>query len=234
MAVPREHRYPLACLVVLTIWWAVLAIEPKYRTSWLHENALVFVAVPLLVATHFRMRLSKVSYTLLTVFLCLHLIGAHYTYSEVPLFDRIRDAGGFERNHYDRVVHFSFGLLLAYPMRELFMRVASARGFWSYYLPLDLVMAASMFYELIEWIFAVTSDPAAGTAFLGSQGDPWDAQKDMALATLGALFTMVVTMVINLWTDPGFRGEFRDSLRVKRAEPLGEVELLRRFEKPDA
>jgi len=200
-----------------------MAIAPTYRVSWLHENLLVFVGIPCFVWGHRRwLRLSKVSYTLLTVFVCMHLLGAHYTYSEVPLFDKLKEWFSWERNHYDRLVHFSFGLLLAYPVRELFMRVASAKGFWSYYLPLEIVMATSMLYEIIEWLFVEAVDPAAGTAFLGTQGDPWDAQKDMALATLGAFITMTVTMLHNVRRNPEFKREFLDSLRVKRTEPLDE------------
>lgn len=187
--------------------------------------------MPLLVALHFRLRLSNVSYTLLTLFLVLHLVGAHYTYSEVPLFDRVKEWAGWERNHYDRVVHLGFGLLLAYPMRELFMRVADAKGVWAYFFPVTLVMAMSMLYEVIEWGFVLVVDPGQGTAFLGTQGDEWDAQADMALATLGALITMGVTLWINARTHPEFRRELADSLRVKRKEPLGEVELRNRRKK---
>ncbi|MBK7645119.1 MAG: DUF2238 domain-containing protein, partial [Planctomycetes bacterium] len=95
-----------------------------------------------------------------------------------------------ERNHYDRLVHFLFGLLFAVPIREIFLRVGQVRGFWAYYLPLDVAMAFSMLYELIEWGSALLFGGDLGAAYLGTQGDPWDAQKDMALASLGALITM--------------------------------------------
>ena len=120
-------------------------------------------------------------------------MGAHYTYSLVP-YDAWVEAltgrtlsslTGWERNHFDRLVHFSYGLLLAYPAREVFLRVADVRGFWGYYLPLDVVMATSMLYELIEWGAASVFGGDLGVAYLGTQGDPWDAQKDMALATAG-------------------------------------------------
>lgn len=108
------------------------------------------------------------------------------------------------------------------------MRVASARGVWSYCLPLNTVMASSMLYELVEWGFARLVEPAAGTAFLGAQGDDWDAQKDMALASCGAILAMGVVLLVNARTDPRFRAELAESLRVKRRAPLGEVELQRR------
>lgn len=214
--VPREQRYPLACLIVLTVWWAILAIDPSYRDSWFHENLLVWVSVPLLVWLHLRIRLSNATCTLITLFYMLHLVGAHYTYSEVPLFTRLQEQLGWTRNHYDRVVHFSYGLLLAYPIREVFLKTAQARGFWSYLWSLTLVMATSMLYEIIEWLFVLIADPSAGTAFLGAQGDIWDAQKDMGLATIGALLALSVALLVELRKKPEFSEEFVDSLRVKR------------------
>jgi len=194
--VARRDRWALACLLVLGAWWAVLAVAPRYRTSWLHENLLVFVAVPVLVLLHRRLRFSAATCTLLTLFLGLHLVGAHYTYSEVPLFDRLRDWGGYSRNHYDRVVHFAYGLLLAFPIRETFVKAAGLRGGWSWFWPLCFVMATSMAYEIIEWLFVLVADPSAGTAFLGAQGDPWDAQKDMTLATAGAVLALGFTRLV--------------------------------------
>ncbi len=175
------------------LWWGLFAIAPVYPADWLLENLLVVPFVALLVATYRRFPLSDLSYALIAIFLAVHAVGAHYTYSEVPLGNWARDAFGLSRNHYDRVVHFGFGLLLAYPVREVFLRVAQTRGVFAYYLPLDVTLAFSVVYELVEWGVAVTVDPAAGTAYLGTQGDPWDAQKDMALAGLGALVAMAVT-----------------------------------------
>ena len=108
---------------------------------------------------------------------------------------------GWERNHFDRLVHFFYGLLLAYPMREMFLRVADVRGFWGYFLPLDVTMSTSMLYELIEWAAAESSAATSAQAYLGTQGDEWDAHKDMALASLGALIAMLVTALIN-WRLP--------------------------------
>ena len=136
------------------------------------------------------------------MFPSLHLVGAHYTYSEVPYDEWIRGHRpdpllglGWQRNHYDRLVHFLYGLLFAYPTREVFLRVAAVRGFWGYYLPLDVTMATSTSYELIEWGAAELLGGDLGQAYLGSQGDQWDAQKDMALATLGAVLATVATAV---------------------------------------
>jgi len=197
-------RYVGLLAGVFGILWLALAIEPSHRQDWLLENMLVFAAIAVLVATYPRIPLSKASYTLLFVFLCLHTLGAHYTYAEVP-YDRwfesltgrtLNEMLGWERNNYDRAVHFAYGLLLAYPVRELFLRVAGFRGFWSYFLPLDLTMSTSMLYELIEWAAAEVFGGDLGMAYLGTQGDVWDAHKDMALASLGALITMCVTALV--------------------------------------
>jgi putative membrane protein len=113
----------------------------------------------------------------------------------VPLGYWLKEWGGFSRNHFDRIVHFSFGLLMAYPVREVFLRVVSTRGFWTYYLPLDVTLAFSAIYEIIEMLVAVVVSPESGAAYLGTQGDIWDAQKDMALAGCGALLCMIITAV---------------------------------------
>jgi putative membrane protein len=179
-------RYHALLLGVFAAVWIWAAIEPRYPDDWLLENYLVFVFVPifLLLARYFR--LSNLSCTLITVFMLMHVVGSHYTYAEVPFGATLQQWFGSERNMYDRLVHFSYGLLMAYPLRELFMRVANVRGVWAYWFPLVTVLACSACYEIIEWLVADRVDPEAGLAFLGAQGDVWDAQKDMVLAVIGA------------------------------------------------
>ena len=135
---------------------------------------------------------------------------------------------GWERNHFDRLVHFFYGLLLAYPIREFFVRVVDVRGFWGYALPLDLTMSSSMFYELTEWIAAEWLGGGLGHTFVGSQGDAWDAQKDMALAMTGGFIAMAVTAAINRFHQRDFSREWVESLRVKSRPPLGEEAFARR------
>jgi putative membrane protein len=184
----RQHRVPLLCLVVFTLVWVLLAIRPRYRADWVLENLLTFVGMPLAVLTYRRFSFSGRAYVQATVFVILNKIGSHYTYSEVPVGDWMRDAFGFSRNHYDRLVHFSFGLLMLLPIRELAIRNPKAMGgFAVFYLSIAGVAFWSLTYEIIEWLVAAVADPAAGTAYLGTQGDAWDAQKDMALACAGAL-----------------------------------------------
>lgn len=232
---PEHRRYCLVTLGLFALIWAGLAIEPRDRADWALENALLVLFVPALVASLRWFPLSRLSWSLILLFLTLHAIGAHYTYSEVPydawteaIFGfRLSEALGLERNHFDRLVHFGYGLLLAYPMRELFFRVADARGFWAYFLPLDMTLATSAVYELIEWAAAMLFGGDLGVAYLGTQGDPWDAQKDMALAGLGALLAMGATLLVNRRWQRDFTREWAESLRVKRPEPLGEVALAR-------
>lgn len=184
----------------LAAWYAVVwvatALRPLDRHDWVLENLLVVAAVAVLIGTYRAFPLSDLTYVLIALFMTLHAVGAHYTYSEVPLGFWMRDTFGFARNPFDRVVHFSFGLLMAYPIREVFLRVANARGFWAYYLPLDVTLAFSALYEIMEMVIATLVAPGTGDAWLGTQGDVWDAQKDMGLAALGALICMIVTATL--------------------------------------
>jgi putative membrane protein len=189
----RSNRVPIACLVTFVVAWALLAINPRYPEDWLLENLPTFLLVPLVVISYRRFRLSDRAYIQATLFALLHTIGSHYTYSEVPLGDWIRDAFDLSRNHYDRFVHFSFGVLMLLPLRELAMRNGARLGrFATAYLSLSLVALWSGLYEIIEWITASLADPEAGTAYLGTQGDVWDAQKDMILALGGAMVGSVI------------------------------------------
>lgn len=219
--------------MVFGLLWVLLAIRPHNRSDWLLENALVALAAGLLLGLRRRLVFSRVSYTLIFLFMCLHQVGAHYTYSEVP-YDQwfsaltgrtFNELVGWRRNNFDRVVHFAYGLLLAYPIREVFLRVANVRGFWGYFLPLDLAMSTSMIYELIEWGAAEMFGGELGQAYLGTQGDIWDAHKDMALASLGALLAMLAIAAINWRFQRDFSQEWLESLRVKQKAPLDEAGL---------
>lgn len=224
----RFTRYHGVLLAIFFLAWVWAAIDPVYRSDWWLENILIFLGVPLVIGLGFYFRLSNLSYTLITIFLVLHVIGSHYTYAEVPFGDTLQRWFHSDRNLYDRLVHFSFGLLLAYPVREVFVRLTRARGVWSYYLPIELTLAFSAIYELLEWAAARGVAPEAGLAFLGAQGDVWDAQKDMALAGLGSVVTMLITFLIVLRIDPGARQELRDSLRIPADDqPIGEQQILR-------
>jgi putative membrane protein len=193
-------RYPAQLLALFMAIWVALAISPVSRSDWLLENLLVLVAVPALVATRRRMRFSDATYTCLFVFFVLHSIGAHYTYSLVP-YDRwstvltghpLNELFGWQRNHYDRLVHFLYGVLMLPAAVELFERYAPPRGAWRWLMPVFFLMSHSVIYEMVEWIAALIVAPELGTAYLGTQGDQWDAQQDMALATAGAALSVLI------------------------------------------
>jgi len=206
---------------------AIVAIKPWYPQDWMLENILPVIFLAYLWGTVNKLTMSKASYTLIFVFLAFHEIGSHYTYAEVPYdaaFKSITGVSfnalvGWERNNFDRVVHFLYGLLLTYPIRELYFRIADARGFWGYFLPLEFTMATSMLYELIEWGAANVVGGDLGMAYLGTQGDIWDAHKDMALASLGALIAILITAGINYRVQKDFAREWSESFRIKNHEP---------------
>jgi putative membrane protein len=178
----------LICLVV----WTWSAINPVDRSDWLLENWLLFAGAALVIGLYHLRPISDVAHIFVTMFFVMHCIGAHYTYSEVPLGFWVQDMFGLGRNHYDRAVHFSFGFLLTYPVRELLVRAWNLRGGAAYFFPFAVMVASSEIYELIEWAAAEIVSPETGIAFLGTQGDVFDAQKDTALAMLGTMVTLAL------------------------------------------
>lgn len=222
----RLNPYLAALFLLFLAFWAWAAYRPVYPEDWLLENLLVFLFVPLILALGRYFRLSNVSYTLLTAFMILHVIGSHYTYAEVPFGVDLQRWFGSDRNLYDRLVHFSFGLLVSYPVMEVFLRVSRAKGFWAFYLPVELTLATSALYELLEWAAAEVVNPQAGLAFLGAQGDVWDAQKDMAMAGLGSVIAMAVTFAVFLVVHPNILAEVRESFKIPEDDrPIGEIQV---------
>jgi len=193
MIIPFLSNRPLQLMVVwLLVLWMVTAIDPLYSRDWFLENLLVFLYSAILLFTYRWFQFSTLSYGLFTVFLSMHLAGAHYTYAETPFGFWMQDWFGFERNHYDRLVHFSFGLLIAYPFRELLLRRSGIKRSWSYLMSVIVVLSFSAFYEVLEGIVAMIVDPELGSAYLGTQGDEWDAQKDSFMAFAGSVVAMAI------------------------------------------
>jgi putative membrane protein len=188
-------RYPLCLLAAYLAIWLALAINPVFRKDWLLENIIVFVAVPLFVLTARRLRFSDFTYTCLFAFFVLHAIGAHYTYSLVPYADWWQALGGGApegRNHYDRFVHFIYGLLVTPAAVEVFEHYGRYSRPWAFLMPWMFMAGHSVIYELIEFAAAIAFGGDLGQAYLGTQGDVWDSQKDMALALAGATLTLVL------------------------------------------
>jgi putative membrane protein len=200
IAKPQPATYPLTLLSIYVAAWIGLAIAPLYRHDWMLENVLPLLAVPLLIATYRWQRFTNRTYTLLFVFMLLHAIGAHYTYAQVPYDNwmqaltghRLNDLLGLQRNHFDRLVHFLYGALLFPVFWELFAPRIEGRG-WRYLLVCAFIMSHAGIYEVIEWAAAAAFGGDLGVAYLGTQGDEWDAQKDMALAMCGTLLALFLT-----------------------------------------
>jgi len=183
-------KVPLVLLCTFLLIWILLAIDPRYRLDWLLENLLVFLAVPLAIYTYRNFSLSLLSCCFLFVFLVLHTIGAHYTYSEVPAGYTVSHWFGAERNHYDRIVHFLFGFLLVVPFYEVITQKIKTGHAATLLFSFTIIATFGILYELLEWVVAVLVDPKAGAAYLGSQGDEWDAQKDLLFKLSGALLSI--------------------------------------------
>ena len=188
----RERRPLHAMCALYAVAWILAAIHPLSRADWVLENLLVFGWMPFLVLTYRRRPLSDVSYALILAFLLLHTLGAHYTYAEVPPGYWLKNVFGMARNPFDRIVHFAWGLLLTYPVRDL-MRLGRLRPFWAGFLPAMVIIAWSGFFEIVETVVAWLVHPDLGQAYLGTQGDVWDAQWDMGLAIVGSAIAVACT-----------------------------------------
>ena len=170
---------------------ALAAYRPDTVFDWALENAVVFFFLLALVCTYKKLPLSDLSYFCIFVYLALHEWGAHYKYSDVPLGEWMKVWLHTQRNHYDRVAHFSYGLLCSYPLQEVFIRAVKAPGMWRYYLPIESILACSAVYEMMEAGMAAVLSPQRGEEFVGMQGDIWDSQEDMLMAGLGSVVAML-------------------------------------------
>jgi putative membrane protein len=183
----REDRTLQGLAAFYSVIFALTAISPADRATWLLENLVVFVFVALVVGGFQRWRFSTTSYVSITLFLTLHSLGAHFTYAQFPPGLWVQELMGLERNPFDRVVHFSFGLLMAEPCRELVRHYVKVRPRWGRLLAVPFVISVSAVFEVIEaWAVRLFGD-AASAQFLATQGDPWDSQKDITMAAYGAL-----------------------------------------------
>jgi putative membrane protein len=206
VAVPfRANRTLQVLCGALGISILYSASRPESVVDYWLENILTVIFLGILVGTYRRLALSELSYFLIFLFLTAHQWGAQYKYSDVPLGEWMKPIFGLTRNHYDRVMHFAYGLLLAYPMQEWFVRSAGVRRGFSYFLPIQFTLACSAVYELLEAMMAGLLSPQRGEEFVGMQGDIWDAQQDMFLAALGALIAMAAVAMVRRWTPPRTR-----------------------------
>ncbi|CAM3278481.1 DUF2238 domain-containing protein [Flavobacterium longum] len=192
----RQNRWLKIFLSVFLLCWANSYIGNTDDANWLLENTLVFIFLGFLAYSYRKYQFSDLSYLLICVYLCLHVYGSKYTYAENPFGYWLKDAFDLSRNHYDRIVHFSFGFLLAYPMREMFLKWLRFPAWVAWTLPIEITLSVSGFYELIEWAVADVFFKAQGAAYLGTQGDVWDAQKDIFLAFSGSIIATTIVSVV--------------------------------------
>lgn len=186
---------PAVLLAIYLVMFAALGVAPYDRAVWIAENLPIMAIVLLLVTTYRRFRFSDGAYLLMACLVFLHTIGGHFTFERVP-FDWVTDLFGFQRNHYDRMAHFTVGFY-AFPCAELLLRrrLVNSKVILALF-PVFFIFTVAAGYELFEWWYATTADPGAGIAVLGSQGDVWDAQKDMLADGLGAIAATLLFFVV--------------------------------------
>jgi putative membrane protein len=197
-------RWNRVMLTAFLLLWGASCIRPPHPEYLLMQHGPTVVAIAALVAVQNRLAVSRISYTAILFFLTLHLLGARYLYTFVPYDDwlqpllgfRSTDHFGFRRNHYDRFVHFMFGLLIVLPSWRFSRRILKLNGWWSAAVAFSIIMAASAMYEVIEWLVAVTQAEITAESYNGQQGDVWDPHWDMALAGAGALFGLALVAMI--------------------------------------
>ncbi|OKL42153.1 DUF2238 domain-containing protein [Pontibacter flavimaris] len=195
---PRQRLWQqplhLTYSALFLIFWVYTGLTTPDLKNWLMENVLTLSLIIFLVAFYNIFRFSDASYTLIFLFLLLHVYGSQYQYADNPFGEWLKGQFGFTRNHYDRLVHLGYGLLLTYPMHEVLAYGFRLRPILTYLLPVELILSTSALYELVEWMVAdwVYGGGEQGMVFLGMQGDIWDAQKDVAMAFVGSLVAMAV------------------------------------------
>ena len=184
-------RMPHVLLLIYVTLFTILAFSPYDRSVWWAENIPIMVIVLGISITYKYHAFSPLSYVFMFCLIVLHTIGGHYTFERVP-FDLVTDFFGFSRNHYDRIAHFTVGFY-AYPIAELLLskRLVTSRIIL-FLFPIFSIFTVAGGYEIIEWLYAISAEESAGLAVLGSQGDIWDAQKDMLADGLGAIVVMVI------------------------------------------
>lgn len=190
---PAAHdaRLPWALLAVVAVVLVVSGIEPYDRGTWWAEVAPVLIAAPILIATYRRFPLTTLLYVLIAFHAIILIVGGAYTYSRVPVGFWLQDLFGFERNPYDRIGHFIQGFVPVLIAREVLLRNRVLRpGLWAAFLCVCVALSVSAVYELVEWTAAVVAGDGS-VEFLGTQGDPWDAQADMLMALIGAVTALV-------------------------------------------
>ena len=200
----RASRFQLALLLLFAVFFVFWLRDPPYELHAFIHVVPTWIAIAILLASIRYFPISNTSFSLLAAFLTLHVVGTRYVYSFVP-YDQwstqlagitVSEALGLSRNHYDRFVHFSYGLLVAPAAREVHIRLLQVKPSWSYFAAVEFILASSMLFELAEWLGAVNLAPDFADSYLGQQGDLWDAHKDMGLAAAGAVLSVLAALTV--------------------------------------
>ncbi|MFC3193351.1 DUF2238 domain-containing protein [Marinicella sediminis] len=202
----KHHWFIWLFAMLFVVEFTLLAINPASRSVWFLENLLVFVFVLLVIKYHRRLCFSEPAWLMILVFLMFHELGVYYTYSHVPyqqwsaaiFSDDIVRSAAWQRNHYDRWVHFLFGLLIVLPVRELCVQISQSHSSWTSFVAFNVIVAVSALYELLEWAVAIVFGGELGVEYIGIQGDVWDSHKDLFMAVTGALLTLLVRFMIRV------------------------------------
>lgn len=194
-----KENYPKILFFAYILVWIWAAIAPKYRSVWIDENILPIAFIFILLISYNKFKLSNLSYNLIFIFLVLHAIGGHYSYSEMPLFNLIKENYDLSRNHYDRLVHFLFGVLFFYPAYEVLNRIFLVpKGWRGLFLAFLTIAAFKGIFEVIEYTYtAIRNNSLTLTNYLGEQGDSFDALKDIGLGIFGSIISWVIIAIKN-------------------------------------
>jgi putative membrane protein len=192
----RDNRFLQRLSIAMAAVIVIAGIRPDKVFDYFLENATAFAVLIVLALTYRKLPLSDLSYALIFFYFCIHEWGAHYKYSDVPLGEWMKPWLHTNRNMYDRVAHFSFGLLMTYPLQELLMRKVGVLSRWRYILPVEAILSFSAIYEMMEAGAAMVLSPERGEEFVGMQGDMWDSQEDMFMAGIGSVVAVIILAVI--------------------------------------
>lgn len=193
-----SRRYHWSLLAILAVAFAWSGVRPHDTFTWLLEVLPVIIGLPILLLTYRRFPFSRLAYGLMLLHAVILMVGGHYTYAEMPIFNWLRHTFELDRNYYDRLGHIAQGFIPAIVAREILLRLSPLRpGKWLAFIVISICLAISAVYEILEWWVALASGSEA-TAFLATQGDVWDTQWDMLLCLLGAIASLVL---LSRWHD---------------------------------
>jgi putative membrane protein len=192
----KENKLFCSLTIILISYWIYGWYNCIDQKDWIIENILVVICLSILIATRKWHKLSDLSYLCIFLFVMLHLYGAFYAYTQNAFGSWLQNRFQLWRNPYDRIVHFSFGLFMAYPIREILINKFHVTSKTSWLLPVEIAFSLGTLFEMIEWGVSEVATKETGETYVATQGDAWDAHKDILLAAIGAAICMMITYVL--------------------------------------